>query len=267
MKMEQYAPGTFSWIDVATRDLDQAKAFYTELFGWSYEDYPSSEGTYTMFTQDGAQVAAAYQMSPEQIESGTPGHWVSYVSVDNLETTLAKGTEAGGELFMPPCEVMSYGRMACLKDPAGAVIALWEPKDHIGADLVNAPGALCWNELLTPSVEAVQGFYTATFGWTTEVSTPNPEAPNYTTVYNQGRPNGGMMSITPKMGPVPPHWTPYVTVEDCKTSFERAVRMGATPIVPPEVLEGMGVHAHILDPSGAHIGIFEFNAPAEESCQ
>jgi predicted enzyme related to lactoylglutathione lyase len=46
-KRTSYAPGTFSWVDLATTDPDAAKSFYGELFGWSHQRQrsPSSEAT------------------------------------------------------------------------------------------------------------------------------------------------------------------------------------------------------------------------------
>ena len=55
--------------------------------------------------------------------------------------------------------------MAVIQDPQGAFFMLWEPREHIGAELVNAAGALTWNELYVPDIDAAQAFYGAVFGW------------------------------------------------------------------------------------------------------
>jgi hypothetical protein len=47
--------------------------------------------------------------------------------------------------------------MAVIQDPQGAFFMLWQPRDHIGASLVNAPGALVWNELKIAVVADPQG--------------------------------------------------------------------------------------------------------------
>jgi len=56
-----HAPGTFSWAELATSDADGAKAFYTSLFGWTYDDRPAGEGLiYSMASRDGRSVAALF---------------------------------------------------------------------------------------------------------------------------------------------------------------------------------------------------------------
>ena len=65
-------------------------------------------------------------------------------------------------------DVMDAGRMGVVQDPQGVYFLVWQPKAHIGASLVNAPGALSWNELATPDMDASSRFYSDLFGWTLE---------------------------------------------------------------------------------------------------
>lgn len=228
MKMEKYAHGTFNWIDLATHDLDKAKAFYSELFGWSSQDNDTDQGVYTMFFKGDLPVAAAYAMQPEQREGGMPSHWMNYISVDALEPVVARIKAAGGQVYMETCEVMEHGRMAAVADPTGAGFCLWQPKAHIGAGLVNEPGAFCWNELMTTDQGKATDFYREVFGWTVESMPMGETGQVYNSVKNNGNPNGGIIAIDPAWGEMPSCWVPYITVEDCKVSFERAVAMGAT---------------------------------------
>lgn len=61
--------------------------------------------------------------------------------------------------MMPPADVMEHGRMTVFKDPTGAVLSLWQPKAHNGADLVSAPNAFCWGELATRDAQRAKSFY------------------------------------------------------------------------------------------------------------
>src|SRR5262245_47052839 len=132
-----YAPGTFSWAELVTSDGAGAKAFYTALFGWTYEDQPiGNDQVYSMAARDGKTVAALYQ-SGEQ-----PPHWNCYVTVDSADATAAKAAQLGATVLAEPFDVFSSGRMAVFTDPTGAALAVWQPNEHIGASLVNAPGAL-----------------------------------------------------------------------------------------------------------------------------
>jgi len=84
-------------------------------------------------------------------------------------------------VFIAPMDVLDAGRMAFLVDPTGGFIGLWQAGRHHGAELVNEPGALVWNELRTRDVEAAAAFYGEVLGWTTQ-----PWADDYQTWVNDG---------------------------------------------------------------------------------
>jgi len=58
------------------------------------------------------------------------------------------GEESGGNVVKEPFDVMDVGRMPVIQDPTGAIVCLWKAKKHIGAGVVNEPGAITWHELL-----------------------------------------------------------------------------------------------------------------------
>ena len=144
-EVAKYAPGTPSWVDLSSPDLEASARFYRELFGWTAQasEDPEARG-YTMLQQGGKNVAG---MGPAQ--PGQPPAWTSYVTVEDADAAAKRVEAAGGSVLLPPMDVMDVGRMAIFADPAGAVIAVWQPRSHKGADLVNEPNSLCWNELQT----------------------------------------------------------------------------------------------------------------------
>ncbi len=145
-----YAQGTPNWVDLQTPDTEAAKAFYTSLFGWAYDDQPMPEGgPYSMATLGGQHVAAIAPQSPDLAAAGAPAVWNTYLAVDNVDDALAKVEAAGGQVAMPAFDVMDAGRMGFVLDPSGAAVAFWQARQHIGASLVNEPGAVVWNELIT----------------------------------------------------------------------------------------------------------------------
>src|SRR4051795_862588 len=157
-----YAPGTFSWAELVTSDAGVAKTFYTSVFGWEYRDNPVGDGmVYSTALRDGKDVAALYT-------GDQPPHWNCYVTVESADASAERAGELGAQIAAEPFDVMDVGRMAVIVDPLGAPLCLWEPRTHIGAQLVNAPGALNWNDLLTPDPEASARFYGELFGWTAE---------------------------------------------------------------------------------------------------
>src|SRR5215475_4303332 len=154
-----YAPGTFSWSELITGDADAAKAFYTSVFGWTYDDLPVGEGqVYSMAKRDGKVVGA--------VSGGDePPHWNCYVSVADVDQSAARAGELGANVLAPPFDVMDAGRMSVLADPNGTVIHLWQAGRTIGAELVNTAGSLTWNDLITREPAKSTEFYGPLFGW------------------------------------------------------------------------------------------------------
>src|SRR4051794_8812753 len=110
-----YPHGTFSWVDLATTDTDGAKTFYGQLFGWEGEDMPAGEGmVYTMFRLRGQYVAAVSDQMEDERSAGIPPHWNSYVTVDDVDAVAARVPELGGQLLVPPFDVLEAGRMTVL---------------------------------------------------------------------------------------------------------------------------------------------------------
>jgi uncharacterized protein len=244
-----HAPGTFSWTDLATTDTDAAKHFYTELFGWKYEDQPiTGDGGYsTMLRRDGKDVAALFQA-----QEGMPTAWSSYVTVESADATAARATELGGTPMGEPFDVMEAGRMAVIQDPTGAVMSAWEPHGSIGATLVNVPGALTLNQLNTTDPPAAERFYTALFDWRTE-EVPGGPAP-YWGIFLGDRVNAGMMQLPPDTG-APSHWLPFFGSEDVDADAGRIGGLGGRVMIPPTDVPG-GRILVAQDPQGAAFGLF-----------
>ena len=135
------------------------------------------------------------------MQEGQPTAWATYISVADADETAAKVKAAGGTVVVEPMDVTDIGRMALFADPTGAVFGVWQPKTFTGADLVNEPNSLCWNEVLTRDADAGKAFYTAVFGW--EGRPPAFEgAPETYTVWElDGKQVGGMMQMTDELLP------------------------------------------------------------------
>jgi uncharacterized protein len=247
---DSYKPGTFSWAELASRDTDGAKAFYTGLFGWSYEDNPIGDaGVYTMFSKDGRRVAALHAGQQE----GAPPLWLSYVTVEDADATTERAKELGASVFAGPFDVMEAGRMSVLADPQGAAFAVWQPRDNIGADLVNTVGALTLNQLNTSDTSAAGEFYSSLFGW--EVRGVDAPGPPYYGIYNDGALNAGMMGL-PEGSPGPPHWLVYFGSEDLDAAVERIGELGGRTLVEPMEVPG-GRIAVAQDPQGGTFALVE----------
>jgi predicted enzyme related to lactoylglutathione lyase len=238
-----YAPGTFNWVDLQTDDQEGAKAFYSALFGWDYDEVPIGDGmVYSMAQLQGHSVAA---LGPSQGED-MPPHWNCYVSVEDVDASAARAAELGATLLAEPFDVFDAGRMAAFQDPEGAVLCVWQAKENIGAGLVNAPGALTWNDLLSPDVEASAAFYRALFGW--EISEIEGSEGQYWSVVNQGRSNGGIMPLPPGGHPA---WNLYFGSQDADATVVRARELGGETVMGPMDIQNGTRFAILRDPSNA----------------
>jgi len=253
-----YPDGVFNWVDLSTSDVDEAKTFYAALFGWGFDDVPTGQSsTYTMCQIEGKNVAGMGSLSPEMIAQGVPPFWSSYVKHDDVDSVAAKITAAGGNLMFPPMDVMDTGRMVMASDPAGAVFGVWQPRQHIGAQLVNIPNTLTWNELQTRELDTAKEFYAAAFGWTYEV-----DQNDYVVAIAGDRPQAGMMKIDESWGPVPNNWSAYFLVEDVEAAAAKVGELGGTVMVPPFDAGEVGRFAVIQDPQGAVSTVIEYKNPA-----
>jgi len=259
-KMSNYPHGTFSWIDLATSDPDAGKKFYSELVGWEYVDNDAGGMIYSMCMRNGEPVAGLSGMMPEMEAQGIPPHWTSYVTVTSADEITAKCKELGGTALMEPMDVLDVGRMAMLQDPTGAAFAIWEPKVHIGAHVVNEPGSLCWNELYTNDKATAEKFYTELFGWKSMTNDVGGGM-MYTSVFVGDRPNGGMMEIQKEWGEVPAHWGMYLAVESCDETVEKAKSLGGQLVNGPMEVPEVGKMALLQDPQGAHFNVIQLVNP------
>jgi len=184
---------------------------------------------------------------------GVPPNWTSYVTVADADATAGRVTELGGEVVRDAFDVMDLGRMAVLKDPQGAVFAVWQPGSRIGAERVNDVGCLCINELATSDMEAAGSFYADLFGWRTETVDTGPGGPAIMAAYNGGTLNANLSQVE---GGAPPHWRPYFTVESVASALERIGELGGKTLAGPISLPEGGI-AIALDPQGAVFALFE----------
>lgn len=263
----EYAPGTPSWTDNASADPAAAATFYSGLFGWQTEDRmpAGSDGEYHMATLRGKDVAAL----GSNPMPGAPASWNSYITVASADDAAGAVKDAGGQVVMEPFDVMDAGRMAVCADPAGAAFMVWEPRGSIGAELVNEPGTLSWNELATRDVEGSKRFYGAVFGWQTssmefgegEYTIWHPEGAEPATGPQEegGNGIGGMLSNQAWPEGTPSFWLTYFNVEDTDAAVAKAKELGATVAAPAFDAEGVGRIAVLTDPQGATFALIQMS--------
>jgi hypothetical protein len=255
--IDTHAPGAFAWIELATTDQAAAKTFYGQLLGWAVDDIPLGPGeTYSMFILDGRHAGAAHTLLSDERAAGVPPHWNLYVAVRSADEIASRVVPLGGQLLAPPFDVMDAGRMAVVQDPTGAVLAIWEARQHAGTGIAGVPGTLVWADLVTPDRNRVEPFYAGLFGWTFGKEDEDPSHA-YWHIKTGDEYIGGIPPVNAYGPNVPPHWLAYFEVASCDASAEQATRLGARLFMPPTTFEHVGRMAVVADPQGAMFAMFE----------
>jgi uncharacterized protein len=108
-----------TWFEVAGKDRESLKAFYSQLFDWTLNDMEGMP--YTGVEAADGGIPGGIGQAPD----GHPGHVIFYVSVDDVEAALAKVESLGGKSEMGPMEI-PMGRIAHFSDPEGHTLGLWQ---------------------------------------------------------------------------------------------------------------------------------------------
>jgi len=169
--------------------------------------------------------------------------------VADVDTAAREAAALGARVLVEPLDVMGEGRLAVLLDPAGAVLDLWQPAGLAGAEVVNQPGAWCWNTLAVPDLEPVRPFYSELLGWSFEAATSESWV-----ITLDGERMGGVQALPPGAG-IPPNWSIAFAVEDIEDAHDRAVRGGGRELVAPQPVV-VGRYSLLLDPQGAAFGLY-----------
>ncbi|MFC4372815.1 VOC family protein [Nocardia halotolerans] len=245
--------GTPCWVDCQVDDTAAAGDFYHALFGWEIQDGPAEAGGYRMALLDGRAVAGI-GAKPEGMTQA-PSVWTTYFAADSADETAERVTWAGGQVFMPPFDVLDAGRMFVGADPGGGVFGVWEAKAHNGAGVFNQHGAYCWNELHTPAYDQAHEFYRAVFGWNyDEIG----DGVNFTystfALPDDKHELGGMMDAS-SLG-TPPYWLTWIQVEGTDSILAKATGLGATVIMGPDdsPFGRMGI---LQAPQGEVLGVID----------
>jgi predicted enzyme related to lactoylglutathione lyase len=240
--------GTPTWIDLGIPDLERAMAFYGALFGWEFEVGPPETRRYTQCLLDG-RPAAGLAENPDS--DATAFWWNVYLAADDCDATAKRITDAGGTLVQPPMDVMDQGRMAIAKDAVGAQFGLWQGRAHVGCQVVNQPGSLLRNDLVTPDPEPARAFYAAVFDFTLD---GNPDLPDFDFTFLR-RPDGyeigGIMGVP---GVPSSAWNTLFEVVDTDDVVARATAAGGICTSPPEDFV-YGRIATLNDPFGAEFSV------------
>lgn len=248
-----FAPGTPCWVDLMTSDYDKSKAFYTGLFGWTFEQSGEEFGDYVVFSSEGHSVAGMMHSQPD---SGLPDLWSTYLASADIDKSVETATSAGAVVHVPIMDVGDVGRMAFLMDPAGGAFGLWQAGTHTGFGKYNAPGSVGWDEYHSKDFAASKEFYGKVFGYEWAITSDTDEF-RYVTAKIDGNDVAGMMDSASFLpADVPSHWTLYFSVSSVDESVGRALELGGSVARPAEDTP-FGRLADMFDATGANFKLHQ----------
>jgi predicted enzyme related to lactoylglutathione lyase len=118
--------GQISWRDLTVPNAEEVRDFYAAVVGWTFTDHPMGDyADYNVHAGGSDTPPVAGIVHARGINAHVPPQWLMYVTVESVDASVAAAVRLGGEAVIGPAD-MGGGRWAVVRDPAGAVIALWQ---------------------------------------------------------------------------------------------------------------------------------------------
>jgi predicted enzyme related to lactoylglutathione lyase len=254
VRNDPWPAGTPCWVDCQVDDPVKESEFYADLFGWTIQSGGEEAGGYLMAMKDGQSVAG---IGPKP-QPGMPSVWTTYFAAVEADAIAGKVTAAGGQVLIPPFDVLDAGRMLVAADTTGAVFAVWQARGHNGAAVYNEHGAYCWNELHTRQLDTAERFYADVFGFTyAHVGDGTTMRYAMFTPPGAAEPAGGMNDDTLMPGdPQPSYWLTWFQFDGVDDGVARATDLGGS-VVMPVTDSPVGRMAILAAPQGEVLGLID----------
>jgi len=253
--------GSHIWYELMTPDPLGAKAFYEAVVpGWSVGERNPGPLDYRMIGRsDGGNAGGVLGMDEAMRGHGARPLWLGYISVDEVDASIAQVEGRGGAVHMPATDIDGVGRIAMVADPQGNPFYMMTPRPPEGqeggqSDVFSAEAEqrVGWNELSTPDPAAARTFYGELFGWTSDEFMPMGELGEYRFFDHGSQRIGAMCGVMPGGSA---GWRYYIRVPSIAAAVEAVnAGNGAVSMGPHEVPGG----DHIIignDPQGAEFAL------------
>jgi len=240
-------PGKFVWLDLATEDPEQARAFYGAVFGWRFRDAAGAPAPYTLIETPLGKVGGMFRRSrPAGATAGS--RWLGVISVRDPSRAAQYVRERRGEVLVAPVTIRGRGTHAVFRDPHGAAFGVMRSEGDPPDDPV-ADGELFWMDLFSSAPREAAAFYAGLAGYD---RSPVEGSDRSRFILSNGDIARAGIAFADK-GPA--GWLPYILVDDVRAAIGRAQGAGGTVLLPPRDNLLGGNVAVIADPSGGAIGI------------
>jgi predicted enzyme related to lactoylglutathione lyase len=248
--------GRFVWYELATTDIETAKAFYADVVGWGTADVSMPGSVYPLFTAGDTPVAGLTKLLADARRTGLSPQWLGYIGVDDVDATAGRVKQLGGTVHVPPTDIPNVSRFSFIADPQMATLALikWRESVQEPSARPGAPGHVAWCELLAPNWERAFTFYNELLGWQKAAAHVGPMGTYQE--FSAGTEKIGGMFTPPEMWGFS-LWLYYFNAGDIEAALKRVVAGGGQILYGPITVPGAARIVHCSDPQGAVFGLME----------
>jgi hypothetical protein len=242
----------FCFINLMTPDAAKAKAFFAELFGWTYGEMPGVPGG-ALIQVEGRTAGAVMDLAA--CPPDVPAVIGVMVGVESADATAARVAALGGRA--EPAMDFENGSMAMCFDPNGAAFGIWQARTEHGFEHdSHAHGAPSWFETLTTDAGRAVAFYAELFGWKPQVE--QMPGGSYTVFKLGSVPIAGTMKMPSQTAGATPHWGTYFAVKSVDETAKLGAKLGATVCMPPTDIPQVGRFALLTSPQGVPFHVITY---------
>ena len=248
-------PGKFIWTDLFASEFEQARDFYSALFGWEWRLISEEPILYGMFYNDGEAVTGLIKWEPDALPRPY-GRWIHYISVDDVPATVKAVLAHGGRAMSGYRDVPERGQYAILAGPGEAPFGVLDSSSGDPDEYQARVGDWIWIDLFTDDAVYAIDFYKSLFGYST-YENPDEDSPNDIVISSGGFSRGGISELS-EDSKNSPQWFGYIRVESVSEITARVPDLGGIVMYEPDFdVHNMSM-AIIEGPSGSLFGLLEW---------
>lgn len=258
---ELHLPGKLVWADLATPDPDAARRFYGALFGWTFTSVGSGHEAYTLAHIDGTAIAGIVRRSEKATERSR-SRWIPFLSARDVPATERAVVRAGGKSLVASRPIAARGTLAVFADPEGSIFGALDSTSGDPGDYLPENGDWIWAQLLSRDADKATAFYAGLAGYVpVEAGSSAPSRSLLLT--RDGYARASILQIPPGHEELRPDWLLYVRVADVGKASASAEQLGGRILLAASPALYQGRVAVIADPTGAPVGLLQWDAIEE----
>ena len=233
-----HQPGKIVWHDLLTHDVERAKDFYGNLFGWTFRE----KGAYHIIQLNGRTIGGIVEIKPQSQRS--TARWIASLSVDDVDKSAEFTLKQGGKIHEGPVDMKLRGRGALVSDPQGAKILLLHSNSGDPEDRPANMNDWLWDELWSSNPGNSLEFYRALVGYTSEEMREG-----YWILKSQDKWRSGIRSLFDKE--LEQRWVPVIRVENPQEISANIETLGGSVLIAAGESATDSETALAADPTGA----------------